>query len=228
MKSWKPAEGIHEFNGSGYYIIREVNTLTFIRCGKYKDRPSQADNLHLDIFYQGQNILLDGGSYQYNTSEENIRYFMGTASHNTVMLDDQDQMKKGSRFIWYHWSQCIKTEINQTPESFNFKGTISAFIHVASGILHTREIIKIKGKPSWIINDTIINKPAFVVMKQLWHLPLQHLSVSWKNTDKKGNQILQHAQEGFVSELYGKKEPCEMIVFSTKDDGIFTKFEIKE
>ena len=79
--------GFHQFNLGGYYILREKDTLTFIRCGNHKDRPSQADNLHLDIWYKGENILLDGGSYKYNTSDEDIKYFMGTASHNTVMLD---------------------------------------------------------------------------------------------------------------------------------------------
>ncbi len=44
--------------------------LTFIRCGKHKDRPSHADNLHLDIPVEGKNYLTDGGSYKYITEPE--------------------------------------------------------------------------------------------------------------------------------------------------------------
>ncbi|MDQ2720955.1 MAG: heparinase II/III family protein [Bacteroidota bacterium] len=228
LKTWKPADGIHRFNTGGYYIIREPDTLTFIRCGKYKDRPSQADNLHLDIWYNGENILMDAGSYKYNTDEKTLRYFMGTASHNTVMLGDHDQMKKGPRFIWYNWSQCtINTELIETKETFRFKGTISAFEHVANGILHTREVIKTKGKPFWYIKDTIANKPYSVSMKQLWHLPNQHSPVLWTSIDKNGQSIVPENKEGHVSELYGKKEACEMIVFQTDQNIIHTEFEIK-
>ena len=225
---WVPYKGIHQFKAGGYYIFREQDTLTFIRCGKHKDRPSQADNLHLDMWFKGKNILMDSGSYKYNTDEKTIRYFAGTASHNTVALGGYDQMQKGSRFIWYNWSQCTEARIDESQGVFNFKGTISAFKHVAPGIQHEREVIKIKGKPFWTINDTIVNKPESLVMKQLWHLPLQHLQVSWKSSDKKGNPLMQQVQEGFVSELYGKKELCEVIVFQTKNDGVFTEFEIKE
>ena len=31
----------------GYYLIREPDTFTFIKCGWYKDRPSHADNLQI-------------------------------------------------------------------------------------------------------------------------------------------------------------------------------------
>ena len=226
-KTWKPAEGIHQFSAGGYYVIREVNTLTFIRCGKYKDRPSQADNLHLDIWYNDENILTDAGSYKYNTDEKTLRYFMGTASHNTVMLDDHDQMKKGSRFIWYNWSQCIDTEVRETEDAFCFKGTISTFAEVGKNVLHTREIIKTKGKPYWSVKDTIINKPDSVLMKQLWHLPLQHFPIKWKSVNGNNDEIKMQMEEGFVSELYGKKERSEMIIFQAMADKIITYFEIE-
>lgn len=45
--------------------------------------------------------MFDGGSYKYNTTEKLLRYFMGTESHNTIMLEGHDQMLKGDRFIWY-------------------------------------------------------------------------------------------------------------------------------
>jgi Heparinase II/III-like protein/Heparinase II/III N-terminus len=227
MKTWLPAQGINQFNSGGYYIIREADTLTFIRCGKHKDRPSQADNLHLDVWYKGENILMDAGSYKYNTDEETLRYFMGTASHNAVMLGDHDQMKKGTRFIWYNWTQCMNTELKESESSYSFKGIISAFKTVGGNILHTREIVKTKGKPSWIIKDSFTNKPPLVLMKQIWHLPTQHSPVLWKSTDAHKQTITGKNKEGVVSELYGKKEPCEMVIFQTANEGITTEFVIK-
>ena len=89
------------FDNGGYYIIQDGGTKTFIRCGKYKDRPSQADNLHIDIWVDGVNYFRDSGTYKYNTTEEYLNYFNGTSSHNTVSVDNKNQMLKGKRFIWY-------------------------------------------------------------------------------------------------------------------------------
>lgn len=225
---WVPSTGVHSFDKGGYYIFRETDTLTFIRCGNHKDRPSQADNLHLDIWYKGENILLDAGSYKYNTDKEILKYFMGTASHNTIMLDDYDQMKKGSRFIWYNWTQAKGAVSEDTGESFYFKGIVSAFTYVAKNILQQREVKKEKGKPYWTVTDTIINKPDNLSMKQLWHLPLHHFPVLWRSWNGKNKSIDGQSSTGYVSPLYGMKEPCEMITFQTFEDEIITEFKIIE
>jgi len=225
---WVPTQGIHSFNLGGYYIFREIDTLTFIRCGNHKDRPSQADNLHLDIWYKGENILLDAGSYKYNTDQETLKYFMGTASHNTIMLDDYDQMKKGTRFIWYYWTQAKEAVIEESNDSYYFKGAVSAFTFVSKNIIHQREVVKEKGRPYWTIRDRVINKPGNISMKQLWHLPLKHIPVLWESLNKKNEKMAEQKSTGFVSDLYGRKEPCEMITFQTFEDQVNTLFEIIE
>ena len=223
---WKPTAGIHAFDKGGYYIFREADTLTFIRCGNHKDRPSQADNLHLDIFYKGQNILLDAGSYKYNTDDKTLRYFMGTASHNTVMLSNYDQMKKGARFIWYNWTQRRDAVCQQTHGVYNFKGSIYAFTYISKEITHEREVIKVLSQPKWIIKDTIRNKPSNVPVRQLWHLPLKHFKVKWKSSSGKKEKVSEQKQVGQISGLYGNKQPCEIIFFETKESKIITEFEI--
>ncbi|WP_303687299.1 heparinase II/III family protein, partial [Nonlabens dokdonensis] len=72
----KPKE-INQFNVGGYYILQEENVKTFVRCGAYKDRPAQSDNLHIDIWVDGINVLRDSGSYKYNTEKELLNYFNG-------------------------------------------------------------------------------------------------------------------------------------------------------
>jgi hypothetical protein len=224
---WAPLLGIHSFKVGGYYVLREADSLTFVRCGNHKDRPSQADNLHLDVWYKGQNVLLDAGSYQYNTDEETLRYFMGTLSHNTIMLDDYDQMKKGPRFIWYNWTQCKNATFVKSQDRYIFEGRIYAFQHVAKGIIHQREIIKLKDIPKWIIKDSILNKPPNIFIKQLWHLPLQHFLINWKSANEENEEIEKEAREGFISELYGKKEHAEMIIFKANGNRIITEIEIE-
>ena len=212
---WIPADGLHSFQQGGYYIIREPHTLTFIKCGRYKDRPSQADALHIDIWYHGENLLLDAGSYKYNTDAETMRYFSGTRSHNTVMLGDNDQMLKGGHFIWFYWSQCTQALLADDGDDYIFTGAVRAFTYISKGIQHRRTIIKQKGKPVWTIKDEIVNAPAHLPMRQLWHLPLypEHkVDISAHNDT--GAAITPETQEGWYSSLYGQKEKTNEVCFT--------------
>ena len=80
-----------------------AHTHCLLRTANFKFRPSQSDCFHLDLFHKGVNILRDGGSYSYNTDPNKIKYYSGTASHNTIMFDDHDQMPKLSRFLFGDW-----------------------------------------------------------------------------------------------------------------------------
>ena len=226
-KTWQPANGMHSFPDGGYYIVREPRTLTFIKCGSYKDRPSQADNLHLDIWYQGENILPDAGSYKYNTDDATIRYFSGTESHNTVMLDDKDQMLKGGRFIWYHWTQALKAEMKEDTARFIFEGEVSAFTYIDKGIVHKRTVVKQKWLPVWEIRDEIVNAPAGMKMRQLWHVLSStgnKVRITAKNTS--GGDVKPQKQEGWYSSLYGQKQKEIQYCLTTEDNIIDTMIKV--
>ncbi len=224
----KKRYGCTQFRDGGYYLIREQHNFTFIRCGDHKDRPSHADNLHIDIWANGRNILIDGGSYKYNTDTKTLKYFMGTESHNTVMLDDNDQMVKGARFIWYYWTQCVSATVEETGDSYLFKGTISAFHQVGKNILHTRIVSTKKNSDVWIVEDIISGKPAQAMMKQYWHLNKDVLpgSVQIHARDGDSGSIVPQKENGFYSGKYGQKEINPQIVFSSNSNKIITTFSL--
>ena len=215
--------GILRFDTGGYYLIRETDTMTFVRCGRHKDRPAHADNLHLDVWYKRENILMDGGTYKYNTDKEDLDYFMGTASHNTIMLDNQDQMLKGARFIWYYWSQAVDMKIKEEQDYFELKGRVSCFRQLSGSIIHERIVRKMKNKPEWFIEDRIENKPEFVRMKQLWHTP----DVKKLHFDSNQPSII---KKSVCSHYYGQKAMIDQIVFSAnaQENEINTKMTIIE
>ncbi len=226
-KKWLPADGTHSFTKGGYYVIREPETLTFIRCGGYKDRPAQADNLHLDIWYKGENILPDAGSYKYNTDEQTMRYFNGTAAHNTVMLDDKDQMLKGTHFIWFYWTQCRETTLTEDPVNYYFSGSINAFTYIKKGIVHKRKVVKRRSVAQWEVIDEVVHVPKGINMRQLWHFPVElasKVSMVSKGTD--GEELKGIAGEGWISSLYGKKEKTKECYFSTEKTSITTVIKV--
>lgn len=212
----------------GYYIFHDNDSMTYIRCGNHKDRPSQADNLHLDIWHKGINLLRDNGSYLYNSEPEVVRYFMGTRSHNTVMLNDFDQMLKGPRFIWFDWSQCIDSSLTESENQFEFQGSISAFKYLRKKIQHKRNVTKTKGIPRWLIEDEIIGNKEYE-MNQLWHInPSSQNSITMEAYDETGNPLERKSMKGWYSSYYGLKEITEYYVYSTRGKKISTLIEINE
>ncbi|MCB9036103.1 MAG: alginate lyase family protein [Lewinellaceae bacterium] len=221
----KVTPSFQAFEAGGYYLLREAQTLTFLRCGHHRDRPHQADNLHLDIWFRGVNLLRDAGSYRYNTEEKWIRYFNGTEGHNTIRVNGQDQMLKGPRFVWFYWTQALEARWEETEECYRFTGTIRAFRHIGRGITHTRIVEKAKNASVWTVTDEIkgIETP---LLEQAWHPHPDHTaSLSINAKDQDGCPIALKEWEGWHSALYGQKEACPQWVFATQGNKIVTRIE---
>ena len=218
-----PNTSIKTFDKGGYFVVRENDTISFVRCGSYKDRPVQADNLHLDIWVNGTNILWDAGSYKYNTSEEEINYFNGTASHNTLMLGDHNQMLKGARFIWNNWIKEAEGFLTETETEFVFKGYFVGFQDMG-GVKHSRTIIKTKGKNQWKIIDEV-DKNAGETVKVNWHLNpevIQNIDLTIEN--QKDSWV---KKESSVSNYYGLKEKSWHWQYPTQETKIITHLNYK-
>jgi hypothetical protein len=211
------------FPKGGIYIIRDTDeTITFIKCASYKDRPSQADNLHLDIWYKGHNLLPDAGTYKYNTKESEVRYFFGTEGHNTVMLGQHDQMEKGPRFIWWNWTKWASASLIETATDFEFKGEITAFETAGRGIKHRRTIRKTKHEPTWMIED-LISESNGMTMRQIWHfkeVPGMAISLVSNGTSA------QH--QGWYAKKYGEKEQILQVEFISENHTISTELRLKQ
>lgn len=223
-----PQNGPHSFDVGGFYVLRDQDTLTCIRCGNHKDRPAQADNLHLDIWIKGENVLRDAGTYKYNTDPDTAKHFQSTAAHNTCTLDGEDQMPKGPRFIWLHWSQAEAARWTETEEAWVFQGSIRAFRQLGKDILHTRSVKKIKGARHWAVHDLVGQQPATEnrTLRQHWHpnpdagVQLQLNSTRWEK------QILHpKPAEGWYSGYYGQKTPSPALYVESKTGMIQTTIE---
>jgi len=108
-----PREPVFAARDGGYYVLRGPNSWCMTRCHEYRDRPNQCDMSHLDLWWNGTNVLRDAGSYLYNCPEPWKSYFYATAAHNTVQIDGREQMTKGPRFLWFHWAaatlECLES-----------------------------------------------------------------------------------------------------------------------
>jgi len=127
-----------QFDDGGYSILRKNSAFALLRYPRFRFRPSQADALHVDFWLNGENLLRDGGTYSYSTSEANIRYFGGITSHNTIQFDDRDQMPQLSRFLLGEW---LKSE-NVLPVTAEGEQIIAGAGYTdCQGVTHHRTVI---------------------------------------------------------------------------------------
>lgn len=217
----------------GFFVLRDAQKFAFIRCGSHKDRPSQADNLHVDIWLNGKNIIRDAGTYKYNASPEDTKFFMGTASHNTIQLNDYDQMLKGGRFIWYHWSQALDVDIFEQADANTFQGKAQVYGHVHPEIIHFRKVKQYKNEIKWKIED-IIQFPAEAKLpqftkKQIWNISPDFFDLGFTITtrDQFGKEVEPIIKDAFYSTTYGVKEPSKQIIFESSSDFLQTVIEQK-
>jgi hypothetical protein len=129
----------------GYYLSRGPASRMMIRCHTYRDRPAQADMLHLDLGCGGQNILRDAGSYLYYCDPPWDRYFIATRAHNTVEIDREDQMIKGPRFLWFRWTRSkLRHFVSSTSGRVCFfQGEHSGYSRLPGRPVHRRSVCRI-------------------------------------------------------------------------------------
>lgn len=200
------------FDSSG--LITAENSTFFIafKLPVFKFRPSQSDALHLDVWCKGENILRDGGTYSYNSSSEDLEYFSGTESHNTVQFDDHSQMPRLSRFLFGAWLK---------PENLNYqKDQFSCGYQDNWGCKHQRNIV-LKDK-SIFVTDQVSGFKDQAVLR--WRLqPGQ-----WELKDKKicngaisveietDNEVEITLSSGFESRYYYQKTVLPVLEVKVK------------
>ncbi len=140
----------------GYYTFRDGDAFGLTRCHTYFERPHEADMLHFDLWYRGQNVLRDAGSYSYNCAEPWLSYFKSTAAHNTIEIEGANQMVKGPRFMWYEWT---RSEFIGRGELDDGAGEWWEGRHFGYekrfGVVHARRIER-RGSDDWRVIDTLI------------------------------------------------------------------------
>ncbi|HWO00915.1 MAG TPA: heparinase II/III family protein, partial [Blastocatellia bacterium] len=89
----------------GCYILRAEEGFAFTRCGSFRHRPAQADQLHVDLWWRGENIAVDAGTFSYSAPAPWDDPFSHTRYHNTVTAGGRDQMERVGKFLWLPWSR---------------------------------------------------------------------------------------------------------------------------
>lgn len=141
----------------GYYTLRGQKSWGMIRCATFRDRPAQADMLHLDIWRRGENIALDAGTYYYYADPPWNNAFVSTMVHNTVTIDAENQMGRGPRFLWLNWLRSRVRHVQKSSKQMleYFEGEHDGYRRLEEPMTHRRAVVRC-GEDIWIILDDLL------------------------------------------------------------------------
>ena len=223
-------EGAMAFPHSGIYILHGPNSKVIIRCTEWapaRSRPSHADQLHVDLWWQGINIACDAGTYLYSGEGIWRNGLAQTAVHNTVTVDHQDQMKRLTRFTWTDWARgkVLKSDKNI------WQGQHDGY----KPVVHGRTVLALEGdrwlvvdhledvRPHhyalhWLFGDGEYGVQQLASARGIWLKPAGHLIPAFKVLIQmglvggNGNFSVIRADlnstRGWRSQYYGDKVPA--------------------
>ncbi|MDY6846171.1 MAG: alginate lyase family protein [Chloroflexota bacterium] len=165
--------------------LDQKNGRAFIHTANFTDRPSHADQLHVDLWWQGVNIAMDPGTYQYNAAPPWDNALVTARVHNTLIFDDQDQMSRAGKFLWLDWAQAeiIAHEIDDLGQIKRVTAEHDGFRKL--GVRHQRTL-KTRDQ-GWVVEDLIL--PTNKADDKIHKAQLSWLLPDWKWTLEAGNQL---------------------------------------
>ena len=160
---------VHARDG-GYYTLRGRQSWAMVRCHTYRDRPVQADMLHMDLWWRGLNILRDSGTFRYHCEQPWLDYFQGTSAHNTVVVDGRDQMRRSGHFMWLHWTRSTVRYHQQLADGRieYWEGQRESYRRHPGGLIHRRAVIRV-GDHFWVVVDDLLGSGSRR-LELYWHL----------------------------------------------------------
>ena len=203
-----------ECRDSGVYTLRHGRGTLFFRAPSvFRTRPSQADQLHVSLRWDGEWITEDLGTYSYN-APGGWGGFAGSRFHNVVTVGDFDAMRRVGRFLWLPWVGC---------EVRNYFKSMRASHLGFPGFKSQRRVLKVAN--GFVIIDRmtgLVKQDGTCALR--WHgrrrAGLEQLTVACSvPSTEEYVTALPDGGEGWHSTHYGSKEPswCRRITATGND-----------
>jgi hypothetical protein len=234
-----------EFPDGGYYILgTEFETPSEIRLVAdagpigYREIAAHghADALSFTLSVGGCEFIVDPGTFAYHTEADWRSYFRGTAAHNTVRIDGQDQSQQGGNFMWLRKARagCSKWATDARADSF--EGWHDGYASLPDPVSHRRRIDLEKPTRRIVIEDTLEMRGAHEV-ELFFHchegcevrqdgksltLSRGGRSLTIRLPEGGEVQVIRGSTEpmaGWVSRSFDRKQPAPTIVWRRKLTG---------
>jgi Heparinase II/III-like protein/Heparinase II/III N-terminus len=155
---------LETFSDGGYYVLAsdrggENEIVAVFDAGPLGFAPlsahGHADALSFWFSYGGQEFLIDPGTYCYHRSALWRAYFRGTAAHNTIRVDGEDQSVPGGTFLWREAARARIEHLEHTGDVVEVKGSHDGYRRLTDPVIHARSLRLFKQSRSLLITDRL-------------------------------------------------------------------------
>lgn len=189
------------------------------------------DALSILLTLDGTPVLIDPGTYSYYRQLSWKNYFRGTAAHNTIVVDGQDQSEIASHFVWRNQAQSKITCWQSEPCFDRVAAEHNGYQRLRKPVIHQRHLFYIRNS-YWIVTDRLygygrhsfeqnFHFSATGKLKQqaalfIWEKKTTRLLVApvWHETQARIYQASLNPIRGWISPLFHQKVPGQTLSFS--------------
>jgi hypothetical protein len=215
---------------AGFYFLTAPNSAAQLvmhaaPLGALSGGHSHADALSVCLQSHGRSLLIDPGTYQYVEKNGERDLFRGTAMHNTLRVDGENQSETAGPFSWKRLTQS-KTEQWTQGESFDLiVASQDGYQRLIDPVIHRRTVVSLKNGV-YLVRDVVEGRGKHR-LDISWHLG-QDLEVATDNAfrvkgTRQGLAILAAQEYGWKQEVpnqawspvYGQKAPMIVLNFGT-------------
>jgi uncharacterized heparinase superfamily protein len=157
-------QGLHAFGQGGYYVLgadrhRDDEMMVLFDAGPHGLPPlyahGHADALSFWLSYRGHEFLIDPGTFSYYTHDSWRAYFRGTAAHNTICIDGQDQSIASGRFLWSHVANCQVDYKEDNGDFIEIEASHDGYQRLADPVIHRRRLRLYKKSKKLLVADRL-------------------------------------------------------------------------
>ena len=131
---------------------------------------NHASLLQLLLSVEGEKLLIDSGTFVYNSYPDWRNALRSTFAHNTVVVDQASQSIPHRVFSWLYPANPKGTNWQEGDNFVLFEGAHDGYERFEDPVTHRRIVVWIKEPCCWIIHDLFLGKSEHK-LEQLWHLP---------------------------------------------------------
>jgi hypothetical protein len=161
--------GSRLFADAGVAVMQAADLRLIVDAGPFgrgSAGHSHSDTLSMVAVYQGEDILIDPGTYTYVADPHWRKWFRGSAAHNSVRVDAADQALPDGPFRW------VKTphvEIHDWQSTADHDYLDASCRYQYRQLAHRRRVLLLKNRPLVFVFDRICGEPGPHLVEQFWH-----------------------------------------------------------
>ncbi|MDA1180156.1 MAG: alginate lyase family protein, partial [Planctomycetota bacterium] len=174
-----PQQRSSTFKSGGYYTLRAEASWCMLRCHTFNDRPAHYDQLHLDLWSHGVNLIRDCGTHRYYMPDrpDLETHFKSIRAHNTIELNGHGPLQSVSRFLWLPWPRGKLTSYVATGDVPHLEATHFDYEKRPWRTTHRRLVASLP-ENIWLIVDDLRHRSQTrdrrndvpIRVTQRWHL----------------------------------------------------------